>query len=533
LVTITTTKYWEIVMEFIRQMHITLATGEWTIFQTYVVFVWTMMLPRMVGAGIFYSFRPVKPTHLNLRYMFEVALAFTAFGWVWYQFALSHVSIWILVLVNVVAILFVAAPLRRKIVRFLFQKNFYAKHVRVVKQTGSHEIRKSVALITIYEEKPKFLAECLKKMRHSFEVAGGEFTMIALVDGCGEGRSQLAEADIAVALQYCDIVMTSDAKNKRLNLRALYRVAEKRGLVGDETIIHLIDSDTLPANARVASELIRPFKDPTIGGVTTMQMVWKPKSFWEHMSQIFEIARAYSSMACMSQSGNVGCMPGRWYAVRASCLSSALMDTLATDSFSYFGFLRRTCTAGDDRCITNFVLQQRKRTIMNPEAVVYTDAPDNLKQLHSMWVRWGRSSQGYTLRSPWLFYPRFWPIAFVYWGDIFLSFSTVFITLIHWPYVTLFGDSLMIPLWESLGMALLSMTMIMTIRQLPTLLHHPLYILYMFLFGFVAIFAHVCRVEAFFTQHKIGKWGTRAGADDNRVTEPSFSVIYEKDTDRS
>ncbi len=130
------------------------------------------------------------------------------------------------------------------------------------------------------------------------------------------------------------------------------------------------------------------------------------------------------------------------------------------------------------------------------------------------------------MRSLWLFRPHFWVIAYIYWGDILLSISTVFITLVHWPYVTIYGSST-IPLVESLVMAFISMAMTMGIRQLPTLLHSPFYIPFMFVFGFVAVYSHVCRVIGLFTQHKIGKWGTRVGADDNKVKVPSFSVVKE------
>ncbi len=514
-------------MEFIRQMQITLVTGEWTIFEIYVLQVWTLMLPRSIGAGIFYSFRPLKVTKITLRYVFEVAISFLAFGWSWYLYALEQLPIWMPLLASVLSVMIVATPLRRALIQKMFGWTFYAKHVKVIKQQSSKRNFKSIVFITIFDEEPVFLGKCLKKVRHSFEESGYNFSMVAVVDGYRRFRH--AELALPVAVEYCDIVITSDALDKSHNLVAMYEEVERRCWLqdGENTIIHLLDSDTVPANERVAKEILRPFRDPLVGGVSTKQFVYKPKTFWQKNSYIFEVARTVSSMSMMSLFGRLGCMPGRWYGVRAKYLANGVMQKVANDSFSYFGLMRRRCAAGDDRRITNYVLEQGGRTLFNPDAFVYTLAPADFSTLRKMWVRWGRSSQGYTIRSLWLLKPKFWPIAFVYWGDILLSFSTVFITLIHWPYVTIFGNSTT-PLVEAVMLAFVSMSLMMTIRQLPMLLSAPAYLLYMFTFGFVAIFAHVCRVEAFCTQHKIGKWGTRAGADDDSENKPTFKIYHDR-----
>lgn len=514
-------------MEFIRQTLATLETGEWSIFQTYVVFVWCAMLPRMLGAGVFYCFRPPKPSQLTIRYMLGYILALASL-WTAAMLYAAHLIAWWAILIVVFLVFFsTASSFRRWLVQLTFATTFYGRHVAQVKQVGPHKPRTSIALMTVFDEDEVFLDECLRKIRASFEKADGKFVLVAIIDGYG--RFPHAEVELEVAKRYCDLVMTSNAQNKRENLRAMFKeIDENRGWVPTgEEIIHFIDSDTLPASDNVATELIRPFADPAVGGVTSAQLVYNPQSFWQHMSYLFEAARLNSSMAFMALFGSVGCLPGRWYAVRAKYLKEGQMDALATDSFSYFGFMRRPCVAGDDRFITNCILKAGGKTILAPTALVYTLAPARFSVLRKMWVRWGRSSQGYTLRSPWLFRRGCWSVAFTYWTDIVLSFFTVFIVFVYWPWTIFFGDREMV-FWIALLYSLFSMTLVMCIRQSPTLVKDPKYLWAMPVFGFVGAFGHLCRVEAFLTQHLIGKWGTRKGADDNKAKHLLFEVKYDK-----
>jgi cellulose synthase/poly-beta-1,6-N-acetylglucosamine synthase-like glycosyltransferase len=213
-------------------------------------------------------------------------------------------------------------------------------------------------------------------------------------------------------------------------------------------------------------------------------------------------------MPAASLFGQVGCLPGRLYAARTDLIKDR-MDELVNDTFSYFGFQRKLCVAGDDRAITNFVLEAGYRTILMPKAQITTDAPATFQNTLKMWARWGRSSQGYTIRSKWL-WKR--PAAFLlYWSDILLTVFTVFIVAIHWPYAMFFGNS-GIPFFQALFYALLGMMATMFIRQSPHLCQYRYYFKLLPVFTVVATIAQFTRFWSLCTQHKIGSWGTRSQA---------------------
>lgn len=517
-------------MEFIRQMLDTMETGVWTHFEFYVIYVWAIKLPLALGAGVFFSFRPAQPTQFNTQYGVALLGALILLTVPPYYWALNQVTIWYVLGSVLLAVLFVSPPIRRRIVRFIFSWTFYASHVKMVEQTGPVGARTSIALVTIFDESPVFLDKCLDRIRRCLEIAGGEFTLIAIIDGYGIHPH--AKAVVPVTKKYCDIVMTSNAQAKRSNLEAMGLEVYRRGLVktGDE-IFHLIDSDTIPADDKVASELVRPFADPRIGGVTTAQYVYQPQYFWQHVMQIFETIRTYGSQAFMSLFGSVGCLPGRWYTVLAKYITPKVFSELANDSFSWFGFAKRYCKAGDDRFVTNAILKEGGKTIIALDAVIYTITPRSFKTLRLMLARWARSSNGYTFRSLWLFRPIHWSTAFVYWTNIGLAFATCYIVFLYWPYQIIWGNKELVFI-EALVFMVMSMAMTMIFRFIPVWSRQLYYLLYMPIMGFIGIFMQAIQVYGIFTHvHKIGTWGTRGADVGVKVIKPVFKVIYVRSKD--
>ncbi|MCA9362462.1 glycosyltransferase [Candidatus Kaiserbacteria bacterium] len=517
-------------IEFWRQyVSVTVLTGAWSHFQIYVMYAWTVMLPRALGAGVFYSFRPAKPTKLTVQYGLALILALVLFIVPTVFWAKELISGWYVLAGVVVGMLLVAPPVRRRIIRFTFQSTYYAKHVRIVPQEGPVCAQRMVAMMTIFDEDPDFLDRSLRNIRRSLGAAPGDFVLIAIIDGYG--NFQHAEAAIPVAKRHCDIVMTTNAQKKRAGLEAMGLEAYSRGLITTgEEIIHLIDSDTKPASDQVASELNRPFADQTIGGVTTAQYIDNPQSFAQHVMQIFETIRNFGSQAFMSLFGSIGCLPGRWYAVRAKYLTKEVFHDLNSHSFSWFGLFRHISKAGDDRHITEAVLKAGGKTILAPDAVVFTGAPYHFNDMRKMVTRWARSSNGYTFRAWWLFRPAHWATAFVYWGNIGLAFGTVYIVFPYLLYQFFFGDRDILLIEAALFM-FLSMAMTMTFRFIPVWSRQLYYLLYMPVMGFVGIFMQVIQVVGIVTHvHKIGNWDTRGADVGAKDIKPMCKVIYVRPT---
>lgn len=440
-------------IHFVSQLLETMHTGRWFVFEIYVMFVWTCMLPRMVFAGMFYAFRN-KPTWIE-RYP-------------------------------------------------------DVKHAAVV-------------VLTIYEENLEILEESMRKVKASLDVGTSRYFFGAIIDGYNKDPIAAA-AQAEIARKYADVVLATNARNKRKNIRAILRDARQRGRI--ERITILLDSDTIPVspNDSTVARLLAPFSDPRIGGATTAQLIHNPRTWIQKISFWNEDARLNSSMAACTYFGQVLCLPGRMYAALTELLEPRL-DEFVNDYFSYFGFFRRLCIAGDDRATTNFVLQAGYRTILVPDACVVTTAPETFPKTQGMWARWGRSSQLNTIRSPWLIK---YPFAFfVAWGDILMAPLTVYIVAVHWPLTFWYGHSTT-PLLQAVSYAIIGMMMTMVIRQFPHLWKYPKSWWMLPVFVIVMTYAQFIRVYSLLTLYKISTWGgARSGGSATNAADDRAWVIYE------
>jgi hyaluronan synthase len=162
-------------------------------------------------------------------------------------------------------------------------------------------------------------------------------------------------------------------------------------------IIVLVDSDTIRTD-RTLSELVKPFRNPQIGGVTTRQRILNPhRSVLTRWADWLESVRCEYSMPAMSVIGTVGCLPGRTIAFRRKILVEC-MDRFLTEKF-----LGVFIEVSDDRTLTNYTLMAGYKTVYQSTSLVYTDAPTKLSKLVRQQYRWARGSQYNTLRMmPWM-----------------------------------------------------------------------------------------------------------------------------------
>ncbi|MEU6853060.1 glycosyltransferase family 2 protein [Actinacidiphila alni] len=159
----------------------------------------------------------------------------------------------------------------------------------------------------------------------------------------------------------------------------------------------LVDSDTI-WTTNTLSELVKPFRDPEVGGVTTRQRILQPsRTVLTRWADWLESVRCQYAMPAMSVLGTVGCLPGRTIAFR----SSILFDCM--DAFLGEKFLGVFLEVSDDRTLTNYTLKAGYKTVYQSTSLVYTDAPLQLKKLAKQQYRWARGSQYNTLRMmPWM-----------------------------------------------------------------------------------------------------------------------------------
>lgn len=285
---------------------------------------------------------------------------------------------------------------------------------------------------------------------------------------------------------------------------------------GDITV--LVDSDTVwtPGTLR---ELIKPFADPKIGGVTTRQRILEPNRSWiTRWADWLENSRSLYSMPAQSVLGQVGCLPGRTIAFRRSILVQVM------DDFMTQRFMGVFLEVSDDRTLTNLTLKAGYRTVYQHTSLVYTDAPLEVKKLFKQQLRWARGSQYNTLRMlPWMLGHA--PIlAMFFLADILLPFLLVG-TIVGWIYraVSGTGVNLYQAVLEAYGahagwfwviaLMVTSSVLSMAIRQIRHLQEVPgdFFRLPVFIIT-STFFLMPVRLLGFLRMAHASGWGTRAGA---------------------
>lgn len=282
-------------------------------------------------------------------------------------------------------------------------------------------------------------------------------------------------------------------------------------------IVVLVDSDTIWMPGTLP-ELIKPFADSDVGGVTTRQRILAhERHVLTRWADWMENVRNLYSMPAMSVLGTVGCLPGRTIAFRRTVLETAM------PAFMHARFLGVFLEVSDDRTLTNECLKQGYRTVYQSTSLVYTDAPTDWRKMAKQQLRWSRGSQYNTLRMlPWML--RHTPtLAFFYLCDILLPFLLVS-TLTGWIFrsATNTGPDLFAGFVHHYGrsqglalviaITLLTTTLSSAVRQSRHLLERPSDLFRLPAYVLISTFFLMpIRIWGFMRMAKASGWGTRAG----------------------
>ncbi|WP_457028885.1 glycosyltransferase family 2 protein [Kitasatospora sp. P5_F3] len=295
----------------------------------------------------------------------------------------------------------------------------------------------------------------------------------------------------------------------------------------------LVDSDTVWTPTTL-SELIKPFRDAEVGGVTTRQRILDPgRSVLTRWADWLESVRCQYSLPAMSVLGTVGCLPGRTIAFRRQILVDCMEDFLSEKFLGVF------LEVSDDRTLTNYTLKQGYKTVYQSTSLVYTDAPLALGKLAKQQYRWARGSQYNTLRMlPWML-RRAKMLALFYTVDILVpfmllgSFSSWAVAIWHGSGPSLYeGLPLPVEHWKALLSLLVLAAMLSTVSLAIRFGRHFAYrstdMLYLPIFMVINTFLLLpVRLLGFFKMGHNASWGTR---DDSfageRARSPKVVIPY-------
>ncbi len=296
-------------------------------------------------------------------------------------------------------------------------------------------------------------------------------------------------------------------------------------------IVVLVDSDTIWTRDTLR-ELVKPFRDPEVGGVSTRQRILHPeRGMLTRWADWLENIRNEYSMPAMSVLGTVGCLPGRTIAFRRTILEDNM------ERFRSEPFLGTFIEVSDDRTLTNYTLQDGYKTVVQSTSLVYTDAPTKLKKLVKQQFRWARGSQYNTLRMlPWML--RNAPVlALFYISDIVVPFILIG-SFASWVAALLTGNRSelygRLPLPETGWVALVTLvafSAVMTVMGLGIrfgrhFAYRPNDMAFLPVFMIINTFILMpVRVVGFFRLAHNASWGTRAGGFDGQHTRNPQALI--------
>jgi len=219
--------------------------------------------------------------------------------------------------------------------------------------------------------------------------------IIAVDDGSRDDTWQHIQCAAARHPDLVTAVHFGANRGKRAALEAGFRRA--RG-----EVVVTIDSDSIIERDTLLA-IAGPFRDPKVGAVAGKVAVHNrqdgliPRMLHVRFVLSFDFLRAVQSVF-----RTVYCTPGALSAYRTEVALKVLDRWMAQT------FLGSKCDIGEDRSMTNFILEQGYDTVYQRSAVVHTVVPTRYKQLCRMYLRWDRSFVREELRFARIVWKRPW-----------------------------------------------------------------------------------------------------------------------------
>ena len=167
-------------------------------------------------------------------------------------------------------------------------------------------------------------------------------------------------------------------QGKRVALATGFRAA--RG-----AILVTIDSDSVIESGALLA-MAGPFRDPRVGAVAgKVAALNRNQGIIPRMLHVRYVLSFDFQRSVQSTYRTVYCCPGALAGYRASVVAEVLEPWLKQR------FLGVPCTYGEDRALTNAILERNFDTVYQGSAVVHTLVPDTYAKLCKMYLRWDRS----------------------------------------------------------------------------------------------------------------------------------------------
>jgi hyaluronan synthase len=225
-------------------------------------------------------------------------------------------------------------------------------------------------LVPIYNEKLDVLTESLGSM---IKYTSPNDEILALVDVRDD-----AVREPGALIHHPRLKMIVAPPGKRPALAAGFNAAAN-------PIIIITGSDT-QFNKDTIAELVKPFIDPKVGGVTGQVITTTDRGIGAKCYEWALVLRNKMIYPAMSRSSAVHVLNGECFAVRRE------LAVLFQEEFLNQKFLGKICDSGDDGWMTTLLVKHEFKTVYQSTAIAYTVPPTNFGAFLRQQLRWNRNS---------------------------------------------------------------------------------------------------------------------------------------------
>ena len=305
--------------------------------------------------------------------------------------------------------------------------------------------KKCNILVVGYKEKKEYFKNCLKSIKDNYFNNNIINKIIVVIDGNENDDSYMIDIfnnvfgdNLNITLDEYDkndfkqnyldnysekkaICISQKHEGKRSALFTGFSISllEKEMMNGNLEFIYCTDSDTTIKNESIEN-MIALLDNDNVGAVAgNLSIFNKYDSFISFLSNIrywfaFNVERAYQSFT-----GEVLCISGPIGMYKLNVLQKVITE------WKNQTFLGNKCSYGDDRHLTNKILELPKKVVFSNYANAETETPDTIYRFYKQQIRWNKSA----LRE------FFWSIYFLDKHTLFMTINVLYMFL--YPYLVM------------------------------------------------------------------------------------------------
>jgi len=279
---------------------------------------------------------------------------------------------------SVIFYVYGALAITHLLLQMLFGHIDYRRQMRTNAARPALDVSYSITVVVpVYKEKVNRLRECIESL---YNQTYQNLRILVVDDGSPE-------------FDYLNKEVYKRFNHGRLSVTRIphagKRHAQRRAF--DEATAHTdivvaVDSDTILHDRNSIAHIVQRFRDPRVGAVTgDVRVENRSNNFLTRLISVRYWMAFNQERAAQSLFGVVMCCSGPFSAYRRSVLLRV------EDKYVTQRFLGKPCTFGDDRHLTNLILELGYEAVYDGQARAFTYVPENLREYLTQQLRWNKS----------------------------------------------------------------------------------------------------------------------------------------------